>query len=287
MQDRMLGTLTWLYIADVLPSIHGTPSVERPWYDRFEAGNDWHWEIAWSGRRGPGLGPELVGLLGRDRVGLVAQAHLAECRRVARAVGDVGDPRVADRIKHTVERRQAGVEAPGVAHAPDVVDGVARVRVVVLPGLARRQVTLLRVGRAEERAHRRRHRGVVARVATEDAVVDRVEHDRLLHVRQEHAEARVRHRFRVAEPGGVQPHAHREAPQRVVVVVHRQADLLEIVDALSTPRSLAGRLDGGQQQGDQDRDDRDHDQELDQRECGSMSIHGQNSSNGIRIIRVN
>src|ERR1700728_2004565 len=49
MQDRMLGTLTWLYIADVLPSVHGTPSVERPWYARFEAGNPWHWAIARAG----------------------------------------------------------------------------------------------------------------------------------------------------------------------------------------------------------------------------------------------
>src|SRR5262249_3897991 len=52
MQERLLGTLTWLYIAEVLPSSQGTPSVERPWYDRFVAGNDWHWEIAWSGGEG-------------------------------------------------------------------------------------------------------------------------------------------------------------------------------------------------------------------------------------------
>jgi hypothetical protein len=52
MQERLLGTLTWLYIADVLPSIHGTPSVERPWNDRFAAWNDWHCEIAWSGVEG-------------------------------------------------------------------------------------------------------------------------------------------------------------------------------------------------------------------------------------------
>ena len=50
------------------------------------------------------------------------------------------------------------------------------------------------------------------------------------------------------------------------VVVHRQAELLEVVDALRPPRRLAGRLHGGQQQGDQDGDDRDHHQQLDQRE---------------------
>src|SRR5262245_54928869 len=52
MQERLLGTLTWLYMAEVLPSSHGTPSVERPWYARFVTGNAWHWAIAWSGVEG-------------------------------------------------------------------------------------------------------------------------------------------------------------------------------------------------------------------------------------------
>jgi hypothetical protein len=39
-------------MADVLPSIQGTPSVESPWYVRFKAGNAWHWAIAWSGVEG-------------------------------------------------------------------------------------------------------------------------------------------------------------------------------------------------------------------------------------------
>jgi hypothetical protein len=46
------------------------------------------------------------------------------------------------------------------------------------------------------------------------------------------------------------------------------ADLLEVVAALRTPRGLAGLLHGGKQQGDQDRDDGDHDQQLDEREAG-------------------
>ena len=55
----------------------------------------------------------------------------------------------------------------------------------------------------------------------------------------------------------------------------RQAQLLEVVDALRTAGRLAGGLDGGQQQGDQDRDDRDHDQKLDQRESPPhCRIHG-------------
>ena len=44
-----------------------------------------------------------------------------------------------------------------------------------------------------------------------------------------------------------------------------QADLLEVVGALSPSRGLASRLDRRQEQGDQDRDDRDHHQQLDQR----------------------
>src|SRR4051812_3505842 len=45
------------------------------------------------------------------------------------------------------------------------------------------------------------------------------------------------------------------------------------VDALAPPRSLAGRLDRGQEQGDQHRDDRDDDQELDQGERASTRRH--------------
>ena len=47
--------------------------------------------------------------------------------------------------------------------------------------------------------------------------------------------------------------AGRQGPVGVLVVVQGQADLLEVVGALDPPRGLAGRLDGGQEQGDQDR----------------------------------
>ena len=49
-----------------------------------------------------------------------------------------------------------------------------------------------------------------------------------------------------------------------MIVVHRQADLLQVVDALHPAGRLAGRLHGRQQQGDQDGDDGDHHQQLDQ-----------------------
>jgi len=52
-----------------------------------------------------------------------------------------------------------------------------------------------------------------------------------------------------------------------------------MVQALSAPRRLAGRLDGGQQQGDQDADDGDHDEQLYERKSvascwWSVSRHG-------------
>ena len=53
----------------------------------------------------------------------------------------------------------------------------------------------------------------------------------------------------------------------------RQADLLEVVRALGPTGRLAGRLDGGQEQGDQDGDDGDHHQQLDQRESCSSNSH--------------
>jgi len=42
--------------------------------------------------------------------------------------------------------------------------------------------------------------------------------------------------------------------------VECQAQLLQVVDALGSPRGLARRLNCRQQQRDQDRDDRDYDQ---------------------------
>ena len=57
-----------------------------------------------------------------------------------------------------------------------------------------------------------------------------------------------------------------------MVVVHGQADLLEVVDALGTPGGLAGRLHGGQQQRDQDGDDGDHHQQFDQRERATRTM---------------
>jgi len=48
-----------------------------------------------------------------------------------------------------------------------------------------------------------------------------------------------------------------------------QAQLLQVVDALSAACGLARRLHGGQQQADQDGDDGDDDQEVDQGEAAA------------------
>src|SRR5262249_12347713 len=55
-----------------------------------------------------------------------------------------------------------------------------------------------------------------------------------------------------------------------------QADLLEVVRALSPAGCLAGRLHGRQQQGDEDGNDGNDDQELDQGETRTyrLSSHG-------------
>ena len=57
-----------------------------------------------------------------------------------------------------------------------------------------------------------------------------------------------------------------------MVIVHGQADLLQIVDALGPPCGFARRLNGRQQEGDQDRDDGDDDQKLDQRKTASSAL---------------
>ena len=48
-----------------------------------------------------------------------------------------------------------------------------------------------------------------------------------------------------------------------MVVVHRNANLFELICALGPPGGRSGRLDRWQQQSNQDSDDRDHNQQLD------------------------
>jgi len=60
------------------------------------------------------------------------------------------------------------------------------------------------------------------------------------------------------------PEAPREDLDGRLVIMKRQADLLEVVDALGPSGGLAGGLDGGQEQCDEHGDDGDDDQKLDQ-----------------------
>ena len=57
-----------------------------------------------------------------------------------------------------------------------------------------------------------------------------------------------------------------------MVIVHRQADLAEVIGALCPPRCLAGGLNRRQQQGHQDADDRDHDQQFDKRKAAAPPL---------------
>jgi hypothetical protein len=57
-----------------------------------------------------------------------------------------------------------------------------------------------------------------------------------------------------------------------LVFVQGDAELLEVVDALSPACRFAGGLDGGEQQPDQERDDADYHEELDERERTTSSF---------------
>ncbi len=59
----------------------------------------------------------------------------------------------------------------------------------------------------------------------------------------------------------------------IVVVVKRDADLFEVVPALSTSSSFASRLNGWQQQRDQNRNDGDHDEQFDERKADASLLH--------------
>jgi len=54
------------------------------------------------------------------------------------------------------------------------------------------------------------------------------------------------------------------------VIVHGQADLLEVVGALGPSRGFASRLDRGQQEGDEDSDNGDDDEQLDEGEAACL-----------------
>src|SRR5262249_24646004 len=90
-------------------------------------------------------------------------------------------------------------------------------------------------------------------------------------------------RLRVPEPRARPAQgAGREAPVTALVVVKGEADLLEIVHALSPPGCLPCRLDRREEECDEGPDDGDDDQELDEGEAArtttllmsTRAVHG-------------
>jgi hypothetical protein len=93
----------------------------------------------------------------------------------------------------------------------------------------------------------------------------------LFHVGQDEVVQRVV----LARRGRRNETAHRREPRvRVVVVVSRQPDLLQVVRALDASGGLAHLLHGGQQEADQHRDDGDDDEQFDECEALLGGPHG-------------
>ena len=65
----------------------------------------------------------------------------------------------------------------------------------------------------------------------------------------------------------------REAVVRVVIAVHRQADLLHVVRALHPTRGFAGRLNRREKQTDQNTDDGDNDEKFDEGKTVSARVN--------------
>ena len=61
---------------------------------------------------------------------------------------------------------------------------------------------------------------------------------------------------------------HGKAATGIVVVMHCQANLLKLIDAVRSTSRLASRLDRRQQHHDQDRDDGDHNEQFHEGKTG-------------------
>ena len=172
---------------------------------------------------------------------------------VAQPVGDRRERGGTIAVEHPVGHRQAGVGGER-RRLPD--DPAAHVGHVVRLG-AQRGVGVVRVRGTDQVVDVRQHHRAVGRVHVGHREVEGVEQVGLLHVGQGLAQRRE------VRPVGQPEEGHlggRQGIARLVVVVHRQPDLLEVVDALCAARRLPRRLHGGEQQRDQDRDDGDDDQ---------------------------
>ena len=79
----------------------------------------------------------------------------------------------------------------------------------------------------------------------------------------------VRVNVRLKEGEGEKEKERLQAFEGVVIIVQRQADLLEVVRTAHAIGGLAHLLHGGEEQTNQDGDDGNHDQQFDEREAAS------------------
>ena len=191
----------------------------------------------------------------------VAMVAFAEQQRIARAIQDVRHPVVAVHVENAVAGgvgRMVGLHAAVAA-----VAGHPELPAVVVHGDLGRQV----VGGADQHVQDR------GGPAGQDVLPGIIEIPRrrqgpLLDLGQDQHEQRnvaVLGRIRLAGRRGPIESAGGKHAVRIVIVLRRQGELLQVVDATGPPGRLAGRLDRRQQQRDQDADNGNHHQQFDQR----------------------
>ena len=198
----------------------------------------WHCAMAWAGgRRRAGI-EEDVGDRADDPGRRVPHDPLAVEPGVAQPVGDRRERGGTVAVEHPVGHRQAGVGGER-RRLPD--DPAAHVGHVVRLG-AQRGVGVVGVRGADQVVDVRQHHRAVGRVDVGEREVEGVEQVGLLHVGQGLAQRRE------VRPVGQPEEGHlggRQGIARLVVVVHRQPDLLEIVDALRAARRLRADCTAG------------------------------------------
>src|SRR5262245_40600982 len=84
--------------------------------------------------------------------------------------------------------------------------------------------------------------------------------------------------------GWIIPDAGRQVFFHVMIVVGSQAELLQVVVALSTAGRLAHLLHRRDQEADQNGDDRDDDEQLDERKA-SPSVNYWQANHGFNLLR--
>ena len=130
-----------------------------------------------------------------------------------------------------------------------------------------------RIARANVGRDDRRDGPRIGRIDNHLRKVEHIENVLQLQLRQNECRPRAVHPIKHgAAPGGAIIGTVWQCAVGGMIVVHRQADLLQVVAALHPPRRFPCRLHRRQQQRDQDADDRDDDQQLDQRKRARFPI---------------